>query len=363
MSAPHPALLDLVAGRPVGAIDEEESFLQSVSEHRMTSAVLAAHQQETLPLTPATATTLGMWELAECRDHLRFWRTIAEVQDRLGPAGIDVAVLKGVATESRWYDGIGQRACTDVDLLLAPAALDRAAEVVELLDPARGARATIGRLAHQRRLQHVDLNVGTTQVDLHFDPLKIGLPTRQLDAVWDSSELLTTPQGTIRVVQPEVELVLLLLHLNKDRFAYLGPFLDIRRIIERAELDWGRVQELVAGEGLGVPVWKSLATVDDVVELDLPAELPPRIRSLRGWTWDRLWGQRARLQGDEGRQRAPTAQKLLALHVSGRTGAKLRELRRQTLPSRPLREVAGVRRRSFRALGRPVPNRSKLPSP
>lgn len=340
MSAPHPALLRVVAGRDVPVVDDEAALLRSVSEHRMTGAVLGAHQRGALALSATTVTTLGMWELAERRDHLLFWRTIRDVQAGLASAGVGVAVLKGVATETRWYDEMGQRACTDVDLLLDPAALDDVAEVVELIDPDRGSSAAIEWLARRRLLQHVDLHVGRIQVDLHFDPLKVGLPTRQLDEVWASTESLATPHGTIRVLRHEVELVLLLLHLNKDRFAYLGPFLDIRQILERANLDWAYLRGFVAREGLGAPVWKSLAAVTQVLGLAPHVDVP-RVPGPRGWTWDRLWGRHAQLYGDEGRQRAPAVQRFLALHASGRTREKVRELRRQILPPRRLLEVAG----------------------
>jgi hypothetical protein len=140
------------------------------------------------------------------------------------------------------------------------------------------------------------------------------------------------------VLRPEVELVLLLLHLNKDCFAYLGPFLDVRRLLERASLDWGFLRTFVAEEGLEVPVWQSLAAVADTLRLDVDA---PRLTGPRVRTWERLWGPGARLQGDEGRQRAPSVQVFLAAHARGRPGDNLRELRRRLFPSRQLLEVAG----------------------
>ena len=304
----------------------------------MTAAVLAAHQQGTIRLSADAALVLGTWDLAERRDHLRFWQAAGEVQARLAAVDADVAVLKGIATEARWYDELGQRACTDLDLLLAPWALGDAFRVVEAIDPGRTYPAGLDRLVRRRLLQHIDLHVGTVQVDLHFDPLKVGLPTRQLDEVWSSTQVLDTAHGSVRVLRPEIELVLLLLHLNKDRFAFLGPFLDIRRILEGAPLDWDYLCGFVAAEALDVPVWKSFATVAVVLGLEHEA---PRVTGVRGWTWERLWGGNARLGGDEGRARAPTVQRLLALHASGRVGDKAREVRRQLVPHRPLLELAG----------------------
>jgi hypothetical protein len=340
MTAPHPALSRLasLSAGPVEDVGDEGAFLASVSEHRMTAVALAAHEQGRLALSPSGRTTLAMWQLAERRRHLGFWQALREVQSRLTPMGVEVAVLKGIATEARWYDELGQRAATDLDLLLSPAALDRAVEVARRLDPGRGCSDQIDWLVRRRLLQHVDLRLGSTQIDLHFDPFKIGIPTRQLDTVWDTTELLETPHGPILVLRPEIELVLLLLHLNKDRFAFLGPFLDVRRMLDRAGLDWGFLEGFVAAEGLAVPVWRSLAAVAVTLELDVGV---PRISGLRPRTWERLWGAGARLQGDEGRLRAPSVQPFLAAHARHRTADNLRELRRRLLPPRQLLAVAG----------------------
>jgi hypothetical protein len=339
VTAPHPALVAVAAGRDAPPVGDEEVFLGSVSEHRMTGAVLAAHERGAIGLSEPTAVTLGMWVLAERRDHLAYWRAAREVEDRLAPLGAEVAVLKGIATEARWYDELGQRACTDLDRLLAPAALDAVRGVVGAIDPGHGCPAVIDEIVRRRVLQHVDLHAGAVQVDLHFDPLKVALPTRQLAEVWASTEVLDTAQGSIRVLSPEIELVMLLLHLNKDRFAFLGSFLDVRQILERASLDWDQVRTFVTGEGLEVPVWKSLAAVTEQLGIEHDA---PRIRGARGWTWDRLWGPHARLGGDDARARAPSVQRFLGLHASGRTRDKARNIRRQLLPPRPLLEAQGL---------------------
>jgi hypothetical protein len=260
------------------------------------------------------------------------------VHRQLGDLGIEVAILKGVATEARWYDRIGQRICTDVDVLLAPHALGSVADVIATLDPTCTGLDTVTELVRRRLLQHVDLRVGDTQVDLHFDPLKLGLPTRQLHHVWATTELLATPHGSIRVLSPEIELVLLLLHLNKDRFAFLGTFLDVKWLLEGTAVDWDAVERFVAGEGLAILVWSSLATVAEVLGIPVPIARPSGVRA---WTWRRIWGGGTALGGHEGRRSAPKVQRLLAFHAEGRTADILRETSRQVIPPRPLLEVAG----------------------
>ncbi|CAN5883511.1 hypothetical protein BH23ACT2_BH23ACT2_24740 [soil metagenome] len=336
MSAPHPALLEVAARRPVRSVHDEQRLLDSAAEHRMVAAVLDAARVDHLPLSAHGLTTLGVWDLAEQREHLRFWSTIAEVQELLGPLGVDVTVLKGVATEARWYDGPGQRVTTDVDLLLDPTALTRVGELVGRLDPDHASIRLLDDLVARRLIQHVDLRVGGTQVDLHLDPFKVGLATRSLREIWTGTETLDTAHGRIRVLAVEAELVLLLLHQNKDAFAYLGPFLDVRQILERARLDRARLRDLVEGEGLDVPVWKSLERVTRVLGLDVEV---PSVTGPRARAWERVWAHP--LGGHEARAAARGPQRALSLLARGRTADSLRELRRQVLPQRELLELAG----------------------
>jgi hypothetical protein len=338
MSSPHPALLQLAIRGEAGPIADEDAFVASVSEHRMVSNVTAAIDSGAIQLSPEAGVTLGMRDLAEWHRHIGFWKTIRRTEAALEEFGVGAAVIKGVATEARWYDGIGDRVCTDVDLFLDPGALDNAADIVEQLDPKRGSKSAIEWLVIRRLLQHVDLRIGSTQVDLHFDPLKLGVPTVQIDEVWKSTETIETDQGSIRVLRAEIELVLLLLHLNKDRFAFLGSLLDIPRILQRAALDWDYLQEFVAGEGLDVPVWNSLASVAEVLSLTVDIPRPKGFRSLM---WQRLWARHRMLGGYEGRQAAPTVQRMLPFHLKNRSSDVAREIRRQVMPPRQLVEVAG----------------------
>ena len=338
MTPPHPALLEIAAGRPADGGAADGAFLMSCHEHRMVGAALRAAENGTLTLDSIALETLNIWDLGEQREHLRFWRTHADVQEALRPLGVEVAVLKGIATEARWYDRLGQRVTTDLDLFLDPAALPRVVEVIGHLDPTYAPTDAVDWLVRRRLLPHVDLHVGATQVDLHFDPLKVGVPIRQLAQVWSTTEELTTAHGTLRVLSPEVELVLLLLHLNKDRFSYLGPFLDVARIVAWEPLNWARVAAFVDAEGLQVPVWSSLAKVAGVLSLDVPVTRPT---GARAQSWARLWGADKGLGGDAGRAVAKGPQRLLPLHFRGRPREVLAGLRREFLPHRQLLEVAG----------------------
>ena len=57
--------------------------------------------------------------------HQLLWDGLIKLTDRLQTMGIDVASVKGVTAETRWYNRSGERPCYDVDLLLAPDAVGR----------------------------------------------------------------------------------------------------------------------------------------------------------------------------------------------------------------------------------------------
>jgi hypothetical protein len=338
MSAPHPALFRVIASIETGPIEDEEAFLVSCAEHRMIGATITAIESGAFNCSSEAAMKLAVSELAEASRHRAFWGTIALMTETLDQLGVEIGILKGVATESRWYERMGQRVCTDIDVFLSPDAAHIAASVVRHLDRNRGSDSSIDFLAKRGLLQHVDLKVGNAQIDLHLDPLKLGIPTKQITEVWGSMETLEVPCGTIRVLRSEIELVLLLLHLNKDGFSFLGTFLDIPRIVAGSAFDWGYFEAFVSSEGLDVPVWKSLKYVMNTLGFD---QETPDLSGARSLMWDRIWSDRSMLRGYEGRQDSPGRQRFLPLHARGRFREILSELRRQGLPPRELVDVAG----------------------
>src|SRR5439155_18771565 len=97
----------------------------------------------------------------------RLWSALASVAEQVQSLGIEVATVKGVTAEARWYDRPGERPCSDLDLFVGPADVDRAAEIVAILQPDHPLRRDVGWLAREQRLQNVDLRVGDVAVDLH----------------------------------------------------------------------------------------------------------------------------------------------------------------------------------------------------
>ncbi len=256
--------------------------------------------------------------------HQLLWEGLVKVTRRLERIGVRVASAKGVTAEARWYGRAGERPCFDVDLLLAPADVGRVGEVVRELTPEHPLRDRVQDLVDRGHLQSVDLFVDGVPVDLHVDLLKFEiLPLRQRDLIWDRVVPFQLTDGhTIQVVDPEISLVHFLVHLNKDRFAYLLGFADIERICAKERLDWAFIDRFLRGEGINDQVYLALDAVFDTLGVEAPPH--PSAHGWRSFLWKKLWPPSLRLRGDMGRFRSRRRQFWLALTARGRSLEALR---------------------------------------
>lgn len=334
MSRPLTSLVHLAAGRPA---QPEPGIVASAVEHRMGGLLLSAWHDGLIGLSGAEATDLIASDLTAETRHRTLWAVLEGAVSVLRQVEIDSVAIKGVVNEARWYRRIGERPCADVDLVLAPHCIDRVGEVLARLAPGYARTEEATALVRRRQLQHVHFAIDGVMVDLHLDPLKLGMWTRQAEKWWNPGSVIMSPGGVpITVLTPEMALVSAVTHLNKDRFAYLGAYAEVARIAGDPSLDWEWTARFVAGEGLGVPVWASLQHVASELSLDLPVPLAG------GWrraAWERLWPAASRLQGDEGRQDHRKRQMAIPFLAQGRSREALSEWRRCTLPPRALLDV------------------------
>lgn len=321
MARPHPALVRLAAQRDPGLIPRsDDGLLGSAIDHGM-QGLLWSWVRDHAPHY-SSRTTLAGADLVAQRWHGRLWETLVSVQSRLAAAGIEVATMKGVTAEARWYGRVGERPCSDLDLLLSPDASGRAEVALDVLQPDHPLRPEINALVRSGVMQSVNVEVDGVPVDLHFDLLKLGIPTRWPDVVWDHTVPYPLPDGaTVRVPDSALSLVHLLLHLNKDCFAWLLGYADIARVIRDDQLDWAFVDHFLRAEGLEVAAYSSLATVMDRLGMRAPDRLP--VRGPRALVWRAIWPERVTLFGSAGSNRS-RRQDLLPFLARGRFADALR---------------------------------------
>jgi len=332
MARPHPALIELAAGRVLPPVDDVPGFLKSAMEHRMMGLVWNRARSGEFVLDPDLHRSLAAQSLFTERRHRKLSDALIHASELLAEKGIDVATFKGIAAEQRWYDQVGDRPCWDVDLLVAPHSLHRAGELIEMLDPERRNDGRIQRLVDADLLRTIDVVSDGVVMDIHFDLFKFGFRSRQQQLVWDRTVALPVAKGrSVRAVDAEISLINSLLHLNRDRFAKLLGFVEVLRIIERGDIDWDFVDAFVVFEGLETTHTRALTVVLETLGIDHPTPTPPG--GWRSWVWNAAWPPRIRLLGEEGRLRFGRRGALLfPFLVRGRSLDAARYVLRRSLP-------------------------------
>jgi len=335
MARPHPALIQLAAGRPVSTLSDPDQLLRSAAEHRMTGLLWSSARLGEVELPREHHRELARFNLRVRAHHKRLWEAAEQITRQLALQGFEVATAKGVTAELRWFNLIGERPCADLDLLVDPAQLTRVAELVAALQPEHSLLDDLDELVGRGFLQAVDVWVNGIPVDLHVDIMKLGIPVRQGELIWErTQQLRTLVGGTVRVLDPEISLVQFILHLIKDRFSYLLGFVDVLRVIERSTIDWRFIDQFVRREGLDTHFYRALEVVFTTLGLTPPAHAHPK-----GWravAWDTLWPASLRLNGLVGRAEHHRRQLWVPFTMRGRLGSATSALLGQTFPPRSL---------------------------
>ncbi len=331
MARPHPALITLARDGTLGPFQDEGELLASAIEHRMDGLLWSSLQDRGGIGSRSWRMRVASNDLVNRRRNEANWEGLRQAADTATSIGIELATVKGVSAEARWYDRPGDRPSGDVDLIVGPADIARVAELVRLMQPDHPLLSELGPLVKSRLLQSVELrDVNGIAIDLHFDLLKLGVPCREPEALWEHMAVYED-EPAVLVPSGELALLHLLLHLTKDRFRTLLGYVDVQRIIQRTTIDWTLLDELARTQGLETHVGLALGAVDEV----LPIEPGPMAGAVSGarLAWRYLWRPEIRLRGNEGVTRFRHRQELLPFLAHGRRREALRFwIRRTALP-------------------------------
>jgi len=186
------------------------------------------------------------------------------VVSALAEAGIPTIALKGLALAEWLYDHIGQRPMTDIDLLVQPGDVPKAAGVLSGLGyrPQHGTlsgeigahfQASIWPSAHQRakhwQLRHRRAGVDCL-LELHWTLEHAGHSDR-LAALWRNSRETRVAGVRCRQLGPEDELVHLLAHFGLHGFGPLLWLSDLDRLVRQSPRpDWIGIGRMTRQTGL-----------------------------------------------------------------------------------------------------------------
>jgi Uncharacterised nucleotidyltransferase len=330
-AGPHPALIDVAAGRGLPIVPDPMPLLRSGFAHGMGGLLLSEVERTDAPWRRLALGVLTARQASVRAWHERLWAGLASICAVLDDAGIDVAIAKGIAAEARWYARTGERPCNDLDLLLSPAHLGQIDDVIAAIEPSHPLCGKVRRLAERGVIQAVDLEYEGVPIDLHWDLLKLGIPSRNRQAIWDRTVPFTLPDGrSLRALDGECSYVHFLMHLNKDRFRRLLGFVDVARVYEREDLDHAAVERLVRADGIETSVSASWEVVMRTLGLDARNQIPAR--GVRSLIWHIAWRPSVRLRAAESSVRFRHRQWLIAALSRGRAVEALRCWVRVTFP-------------------------------
>jgi len=349
MTRPTEALLGWVRGAAL-PVDIDPRFVLSALEHRVGGLLASEVLEDPKNFDPAAVRLTAGADMGSRAANAKLYDLAYQLVAALDDAGVDSTVLKGIGVEGCWYDRVGERPTSDLDLLVWTDGPEAVATVVRTIDPEYPYASTVARLVAAGELQSVDLTVGAQRVDLHFDPLKLGVWTRRPDEFQRTQQQFGDSEGVpLSTFGPECTLVELVMHLNKDSFAFLGSMVDVARVLDASTIDWDFVHALVDVNGLRVPFWKSLGLISQTLRLEIGVDAP-RLSPSRERVWSRTWSPGHVLLGNEGRLRAPKRQRMLSSTITGRPRDVTREVTRRMFPTSDLYVVQGIKPKRFRWL-------------
>jgi hypothetical protein len=288
--------MSIARGESIPMVRDQLELLESAFDHRMTGLLWSRASAGHVSLEEDISKELERIDLLTWGRHMRLWAGLERISDQLTTLGVEFAVLKGVVAEHRWYERVGERPCWDLDILIAPDSWGRLDEIVSHLQPDHALAKETQELFHRGLIQGVTLWVDEIPVDLHFDVLKLGVRSRNTTLIWESTIWHESPhlRTPVRVLAPETAVLHYLVHLARDRFRRLLGFVDIARVIESQDLDWGLVDSMARDEGIETPVGVALDAVAETLTLGVGR------MGTTGWrdrAWRYLWRPEIRLLG------------------------------------------------------------------
>ncbi len=248
---------------------EAEALLDEAERHGLGPLVLDALRASDLLPAPLAARAARELAVARLRT-ARLEADLAAALRALAAAELPAVALKGPLLARRLYPEPALRLSSDLDLLVTPAALERA---VAALVAAGWHEPAVPVQRHLRRhFAHLHLErPGGPLLELHFHiDAAVGreLPA---DVLLARARRAVGPQGAPAwVLAPEDELVTLALHALKHGFARLAWLYDLALFLRRGAFDWPALAARARAWGVGSALALALARVRDRLGAPLP---------------------------------------------------------------------------------------------
>jgi hypothetical protein len=215
--------------------------------------------------------------------NLRFAGELLAVVEALARAGVRAAPMKGASAAVAYYGNLALRTFCDLDLLVAPADVATAWDVLA----ARGYRPQVPLSPGWRKVrvreeyEYLFYGPGDLLVDLHWGLMPPGFSfTPSTAELWGRLETIALGPATISTLGPEDALVFACLHGSKHDWSTLGTIADVAEIVRaRPGLDWDRILAWSAPTGRRRLIDLGLTLAHGLLAAPIPEDVRQRAAS------------------------------------------------------------------------------------
>jgi hypothetical protein len=205
---------------------------------------------------------------------------LARLLSLLGEAGIRVVPLKGVALAQSLYGDVAARVCVDIDILLPPANVARAMELIlasgyrtESSDPFFAKLV----LRHGRHYDVVRDGRGISfLLEVHWILVQHSSKNEEaVDDLWSEARPQTCFGVPAISLSPGWEFLYLSIHAADHEWRSLKWLVDIHEIASSGLIDWQEVAKKAERFEIGLPIRQTLAVSSLLLGTPLPSNYSP----------------------------------------------------------------------------------------
>jgi hypothetical protein len=268
------------------AIRDWHALPDLAARHGVVGYVRRAIARDHVAVPPFVAEGLRNAALAQGAHVARLNAAIERILAALEAATLPAIVLKGPVLSRLVYPEPNLRPYSDIDLTV------REPDELRVVETLLGlGLEEVPYAAEIDRLTHADhvhgggafhrvftAPTGGVTVELHLDPLQMGLrPTREA-ARWERARPLDALPGAL-MLSPEDQIIQLSVHVHKHGFSRLIWLKDIDLLVRTYgdTLDWQAIRAGARAEGVAGSVWYTLWLAGAVLATPAPSGL---LRSL-----------------------------------------------------------------------------------
>ena len=200
--------------------------------------------------------------------NLLFLEATRQMLEAFRRAKIPMIPLKGVLFASRFYESIGVRPQSDVDILVCEQDLDGAHRL--LLE--RGFHEAWPR-AYYEDHYHWVYQRGSVLLELHWALKSPGTCTPSLSRIWDLARRVSAEEMEFLEMSPEDLLAYMAVNKGHQHFPALLDFVDLAMILYRFPIQWECFCRQVLDDKTAGPVWFGLTVSRELLDAPAPVEV------------------------------------------------------------------------------------------